>query len=144
MSPAMADAPRPAGADPGHRARIAEVVRFGVAGAVNTAFGFGVYSGLVLLGLPAFLSLLIATIAGVFFNFLTFGAFAFRQFDARRLPRFLGAYGLIYLFNLALLEGLRAATGLGPIYAQFACLAVVAPTAYLVLKAKVFRESLDE
>ena len=116
----------------------AEVVRFGAAGAVNTAFGFGVYAGLVLLGLAPFLALLAATVVGVFFNFLTFGGFAFRRLDARRLPRFLAAYALIYLFNLALLEGLRAATGLGPIVAQLLCLVVVAPTAYVVLKAKVF------
>jgi putative flippase GtrA len=120
---------------------VAEVIRFGLAGVVNTAFGFGVYSGLVLLGVPVFLSLLVATIAGVFFNFLTFGGFAFRRLHARRLPRFLVAYGLIYLFNLAPLEGLRAATGLGPIPAQLACLVVVAPTAYFVLKAKVFQDS---
>jgi putative flippase GtrA len=116
-----------------------EVLRFGIAGAVNTAFGFGVYSGLVLLGMGPALALLLATVAGAFFNFLTFGGFAFRALDARRLPRFLVAYGLIYLLNLAMLEGLRAATGLGPILAQLACLVVVAPTAYLVLKAKVFQ-----
>lgn len=124
--------------------RIREAARFVIAGGVNTAFGFGVYSGLVLLGVPVAVSLLVATVAGVFFNFLTFGAFAFRQLHARRLPRFLVAYGLIYVFNLALLEGLRAATGLGPIAAQLACLVVVAPTAYLVLKARVFRPDTHE
>jgi len=121
-----------------------EALRFGVAGAVNTAFGFGVYSGLVLVGVPVSLSLLIATVAGVFFNFVTFGAFAFRRLEARRLPRFLVAYALIYVFNLALLKGLQAASGWGPIAAQLACLVVVAPAAYLLLKAKVFREVLDE
>ena len=76
---------------------------------------------------------------------MSFGSFAFRRLDARRLPRFLLAYGCIYVFNLALLEGLRAATGLGPIAAQLACLVVVAPAAYLVLKMKVFGESrVDE
>lgn len=117
-----------------------EVVRFGIAGMVNTAFGFGVYSGLVLLGVVPSIALFVATVIGVLFNFLTFGGFTFRRLDAHRLPRFLVAYALIYLFNLALLEGLRAATGLGPIVAQLACLVLVAPTAYLVLKAKVFRE----
>jgi len=123
---------------------IAEAIRFGIAGAVNTAFGFGVYSGLVLLGLPVSVALLVATVAGVFFNFLTFGAYAFRRFDTRRLPRFLLAYTFIYLFNLGLLEALRAATGLGPIVAQLACLALVAPSAYLLLKMKVFQEMPHE
>jgi len=136
---AMADAPRPAETAVHRGAHLAEMLRFLVAGGVNTAFGFGVYSGSVLLGMPVFAALLVATVVGVFFNFLTFGGFAFRRLDVRRLPRFLVAYGFIYLFNLGLLEGLRAATGLGPILAQLACLVVVAPTAYLVLKAKVFR-----
>jgi putative flippase GtrA len=116
-----------------------EVLRFGIAGAVNTAFGFGVYAGLVMLGLAPWLALALATVIGVFFNFLTFGGFAFRRLDAHRLPRFLVAYAVIYLFNLVLLETLRAATGIGPIVAQLLCLVVVAPTAYGVLKAKVFQ-----
>jgi putative flippase GtrA len=140
----MAEPEQSTGAARGQNSRVAEAIRFAIAGAVNTAFGFGVYSGLVLLGMPAFLSLLVATVAGVFFNFLTFGAYAFRKLAARRLPRFLVAYGFIYLINLALLEGLRAATGLGPIPAQLACLVVVAPAAYLILKAKVFRDPAHE
>ena len=140
MTVAASEAP----GGPGPRARIAEILRFGVAGLVNTAFGFGVYASLVLAGLPVFLALLLATVAGVFFNFLTYGGYAFRQLAARRLPRFLVAYGGIYAFNLALLEGLRAFTALGPIAAQLACLAVVTPTAYLVLKKAVFREETHE
>ena len=128
----------------GQDSRFGEAARFVVAGGVNTAFGFGVYAGLVLLGAPVPVSLFVATLAGVFFNFITFGAFAFRQLHARRLPWFLVAYGLIYVFNLALLEGLRGATGLGPILAQLACLLVVAPTAYIVLKAAVFRPHSHE
>jgi len=123
---------------------IAEFVRFGIAGAVNTAFGFAVYAGFVMLGLQPAVALLLATVAGVFFNFVTFGAYTFRRLAAHRLPRFLVAYGCIYLFNLALLEGLRAATGIGPILAQLACLLVVAPTAYFVLRAKVFQGGADE
>jgi putative flippase GtrA len=123
------------------RERIGEIFRFGVAGAINTVAGFAIYSVLVLLGLPPFAALLAATVSGVFFNFLTYGGLAFRALDAHRLPRFIVAYAVIYFFNLALLEGLRAGTGLGPIAAQLACLAVVAPTAYVILKLKVFQES---
>lgn len=139
----MADAPGAPQAG-GTAGRVAEVLRFLVAGLVNTAFGFGVYAGLVVLGVPVFLALLVATVAGVFFNFLTYGGYAFRRLDAHRLPRFLLAYGGIYAFNLALLEALRAGAGLGPIAAQLACLVVVTPTAYLVLRNAVFREKPHE
>ena len=130
-----ADPARP----PDRTARAAEIARFGIAGAANTAFGFGVYSGLVLLGMPVFAALLLATVTGIFFNFLTFGGFAFRRLEARRLPRFVAAYASIYLFNLALLHLVRATTGLGPIPAQLACLVVVAPAAYVALRTMVFR-----
>jgi putative flippase GtrA len=126
--------------EPQRSSRWAEILRFAIAGAVNTAFGFGVYSGLVLLGLPVAVALLIATVIGVLFNFLTFGGFAFRRLDARRLPRFVLAYGLVYVLNLALLEGVRGLSGLGPVSGQLACLPVVAPLAYLLLRAAVFRE----
>lgn len=136
----MADMPNPGDRAGKFGERAWEVARFGVAGVLNTAFGFGLYSLLVLLGLAVPLALLLATVAGVFFNFLTFGGYAFQRLQIRRLPRFLVAYGGIYVFNLALLEGLRRVTGLGPIVAQLACLVIVAPTAYLILKAKVFKE----
>ena len=54
------------------------------------------------------------------------------------------AYGGIYVFNLLLLEGVRWYTGWGPIVAQAACLVVVAPTVYVVLKARVFQEHPHE
>ena len=116
-----------------------EVARFLAAGVTNTVFGFAVYAGLVLAGVPVAAALLVATVTGVFFNFVTFGAIAFRRLEAARLPRFAVAYTAIYLFNLALLEAVRRLTPLGDVLAQLACLVVVAPVAYLVLKTRVFQ-----
>ena len=120
-------------------ARVAEIARFLVAGAANTAFGFAVYAGLVLAGVPAPLALLVATVFGVLFNFVSFGALAFRRLEARRLPRFVLAYAAIYAFNLALLQAVRRLTPLGDVIAQLACLVVVAPAAYLLLRTRVFQ-----
>jgi putative flippase GtrA len=121
------------------RAHLVEFARFGFAGAVNTVFGFAVYAGLVVAGLPPAVALLVATIAGVFFNFVSFGRLAFRRLEAKRLPRFLAAYAVIYVANLALLESVRRLTPLGPIVAQLGCLAVIAPAAFLLLKTRVFQ-----
>ena len=118
---------------------LAEIARFGVAGIANTMFGFAVYALLILAGSNDALALLAATVVGVLFNFVTFGAFAFRRLEAARLPRFLAAYLIVYGLNLALLKGVQAVTPLGPIGAQLACLVVVAPAAYALLKAKVFQ-----
>ena len=120
--------------------RFAEFLRFSVAGGANMVFGFVAYAALILAGLAVPLALLVATIAGVFFNFFTFGGYTFRKLEARRLPKFLVAYGFIYVLNLALLDGVRHFTGLGPITAQLVALVVVAPTVYFVLRARVFHE----
>lgn len=120
--------------------RSAEVFRFLVSGGANTVFGFAAYAALVWAGLAVPLALLLATVAGVFFNFFTFGAYTFRKLEFRRLPRFLLVYGLIYALNLLLLESLMRLAGLGPIVGQLLALIVVAPTAYFVLRARVFQE----
>ena len=119
---------------------VAEVARFFISGGANMAFGFVAYAALVWLGLAVPLALLAAPLAGVFFNFLTFGGYTFRKLEARRLPRFLVAYGFIYVLNLVLLEAIIRVAGLGPIVAQLAALVVVAPTVYFVLRARVFQE----
>jgi putative flippase GtrA len=117
---------------------MSEVVRFLLTGGLNTAFGFGLYALLVYAGMAAPLALAAATVAGVLFNFVSFGTLTFRRLDSRRLPRFLVAYAAIYGFNLLLLEAVQRYAGTGPILGQLLCLAVVAPTAYLVLKTQVY------
>lgn len=116
----------------------AEVARFVLTGGLNTLFGFALYSGLVLAGMVPGWALLVATVIGVLFNFVSFGSLTFRKLEARRLPRFLAAYTIIYLGNLALLWAAQAAFRVGPIAGQLLCLVVVAPAAYLLLKTRVF------
>jgi hypothetical protein len=84
------------------------------------------------------LALLLATFAGVFFNFMTFGSLAFRRLELRRLPAFVAAYAFLYTFNLGLLHVVRTRLNMGAIDGQLACLVVVAPTAYLLLRSTVF------
>ena len=128
---------RTGGAD--QRDRVgAEIRRFLVAGFLNMAFGFAVYAIAVLAGVNVAVALLLATFAGVFFNFVTFGGYAFRQLELRRLPAFLASYAFLYALNLALLHVVRTGLKMGAIDGQLACLVVVAPTAYLLLRSKVF------
>lgn len=115
-----------------------EAIRFLFTGVLNTLVGFAIYAGLVYTGLAPALALLVATGLGVLFNFVSFGKLAFRRLEARLLPRFLVAYAVIYGFNLLLLEGVQRYAGAGPVLAQFLCLFVVAPGAYLLLKTQVY------
>lgn len=115
------------------------LIRFLLAGAVNTLFGLGVYVGCVLAGLPAWLAMLVGTAAGIVFNFVSLGGYAFRDLSVRRMPRFVCCYGVTYLVNLAALHLLRAVIA-DPIVGQIALTAPMALFSYLVLSRFVFRQ----
>jgi putative flippase GtrA len=79
-------------------------IRFLFVGGINTLFGYGVYTGLILLHLHYALASLISTIAGIFFNFFTVGNFVFRNKDSKLVFRFFAVYGITYLINLGFLK----------------------------------------
>lgn len=79
-------------------------VRYLLVGALNTAFGYGVFALLVLLGLPYPLAVFLSTTAGVLFNFKTYGTLVFGSHDNRRIGRFFAVYALCYAINLIPLE----------------------------------------
>ena len=69
-------------------------------GGLNTAFGYGVYAGLILVGVPYPVAVFVSTAAGVLFNFKTYGTLVFQSHDNRLLGRFIAVYALIYVLNL--------------------------------------------
>lgn len=75
-------------------------IRFLLVGGLNTAFGYGVYALLILLGVPYPLAVFLSTAAGVLFNFKTYGTLVFGSRDNRLLGRFIAVYALIYVLNL--------------------------------------------
>ena len=79
-------------------------VRFLVAGVINTLFGFVVYSISIMAGMEVWLALLAGMLSGTLFNFLTTGAYVFRELSIARFPRFVICYLLIYFINFMLLD----------------------------------------
>ncbi len=120
-----------------HRARLAELWRYGHVGLINTAFGYGLYALLVWLGLNLYLAQITAQIIGAGFNYLTFGKLVFRGARSNRVA-FIGAYALHYLLGLAFLAVAHRFIP-SPYVAGFVALVAVAPINYLVLKRFVFR-----
>jgi putative flippase GtrA len=118
-------------------APVSRFVRFLLAGAVNTLFGFAVYSAAILLDAPTWAALLIGTLAGIAFNFFTVGGYVFRELSARRLPRFIGAYLLVYAVNLGLIGWLSALLH-GKIVAQLVLVAPMALFSYVLMARFVF------
>jgi putative flippase GtrA len=116
-----------------------QFLRFLLAGGLNTLFGFGVYALAVLAGLPVWLAMLVGTVAGVAFNFVTLGGYAFRDLSVRRLPRFVLGYAGVYAANLAAF-GLVHRRVADPVACQVLLVVPVALFSYLVMSRFVFRK----
>ena len=117
----------------------AQFARFLVVGALNTAFGYGVFAALVMLGVGPGSALVATYFVGVPFNYMTTGRFVFKPGGGAAFLRFVVAYVAVYLFNLALFRMLELA-GAGPLLAQALCLPVVAVFSFFLFKLHVFRD----
>jgi putative flippase GtrA len=115
-----------------------QFVRFLGVGLLNTAFGYSVFAGLVLAGMAPMLALVIAYVLGVIFNYFTTRRMVFAG-QHGSLLRFVAAYVVIYLVNVALYE-IASALGAGPLLAQALSLPPVAVFSFLLFKFKVFRD----
>jgi putative flippase GtrA len=111
--------------------------RFLAVGVLNTIFGYGVFYSLLRAGLAPTIALALATIAGVLFNFVTTGRVVFENPDASRLWRFVGVYGLVFVFNATLLDA-AIRLGAGAALAQALLLAPCVALSYLLNRAFVF------
>jgi putative flippase GtrA len=113
-------------------------LRFLLVGGLNTLFSYLVFSGLIWLGWRDVYALPVATVAGISFNFLTYGKLVFESLDRRNLPRFVLGYLGLYVCNVL---GLRALARVGlDAYAAQALLTVpLALVSYIVNDRWVFR-----
>lgn len=119
--------------------RFARPVRFLAVGAVNTAFGYLAYAALLWLGLHYAAAVVVGTVLGVMFNFMTTGTLVFDGLSAGRFARFVGAYAVtcgVNILCLRLLTGL----GLDPYRAGALCLLPMAAFSYGLMRWFVFQE----
>ncbi len=117
-----------------------QFVRFLLAGLANTLFGLTVYAGAIRIGLATWAALLAGMLAGLAFNFVTLGGYAFRDLSLQRLPRFVCCYVATYLLNLGALHLLRSFLA-DAIVAQVILTPPMAVFSYLCLSRFVFRKT---
>ena len=113
-----------------------QIFLFLVAGAANTLFGYVVFGALMLIGLSPAPAAVAAAIAGILFNFRTFGM-VFADRDPRRFLRFVGVYAALIALNVVLLHVLIGA-GLHALVAQALVLPVFATLSFLLMRGFVF------
>jgi len=119
------------------------VLRFGIVGLVNTAFGYGVFALLVLAGIWPGAALIAATIAGVAFNFQTSRRLVFRS-GARGLGlRFAALYSGVLVVNWISLRTLHG-LGLADLLGQAILVLPMAILSFAGQRAFVFGRSAGE
>jgi len=115
-----------------------EFFRFVQIGVLNTIFGYGVFALVYLVTAQPNLSMITATIFGVFFNFFTTGRIVFGNRKASVLASFLLGYCVALGVNIVLLNVLLE-LGLNGLVAQALLLPITVVLSYLINSRIIFR-----
>jgi len=117
-----------------------KVGKFLIAGGINTVFGYLVYAALIYAGLSYLIALLISTIAGVVFNFFSFGHLVFGRYKNWLVfIKFIIFYIFIYLINGSLLNFLIKEFFFSPYMGQILCIPSSAILSWLLMKYWVYK-----
>lgn len=91
-------------------------------GALNTIFGYSVFSFFIFLNISYGFALFFGTILGVAFNYRTIGSFVFNHAETKNgIYRFIFCYLVTYIFNLYSLSLLINYLKLNPYVSQLLC-----------------------
>jgi putative flippase GtrA len=114
------------------------VWRYYQAGIVNTLFGYGLFAGLITLGLNLYAAQIIAHVLGVAFNYLTYSRYTFAGHSSNSSKRwFILSYVVNYFLALgALALAIRVVDS--PYVAGLGATIVVSLINYFILKRFVF------
>ena len=80
-----------------------QVIKFIIAGMINTIFYFFIYSIFIFMGLDYKVSALLATTIGVFFSFKIFGKYVFYSNKNQLIFKFILIYSILYILNISLI-----------------------------------------
>ncbi len=118
-------------------------IRFLLTGALNTAFGYMMFSLFTYLtGYPS-LSVVLANIVGVLFNFKTYGTLVFSSKDNSLIYRFFGAYIFITIVQIISLKLLLLYVGItNPHLAGAIVTLPMALLSFILLRKFVFHQKL--
>jgi len=115
-----------------------QFLKFILTGALNTAFGYCMFSLFVFLTKSPSYSVILANIVGVLFNFKTYGKLVFNSKDNSKLFRFCGVYVLITLLQISLIKVLKNVGLSDPYLAGAILLLPIAFLSYVLMKKFVF------
>ena len=117
------------------------IVRFFLVGALNSVFGFFVFSAVACIGQGTVVALLAGNAAGLVFNFFSTGRLVFRTIKRRYIPRFSVCYTAMLLINISLLATLTPLVG-SEVWAQAILTLPMALLSYGALTFWVYRPTV--
>ena len=121
-----------------------QFIRFVFVGALNTAFGFGVYCLMIWIGVPYWGATLISNVLGVLFNFKTIGILVFENSSNRLFFRFVSCYVLAYGLNVGIIYLLTHFAGLNDYWSGLIATPFVALFSFFYQKLFVFNQKKHE
>jgi putative flippase GtrA len=119
-----------------------QLIRFFLVAGLNTLFGYGMFALLIYIGLHYSMAVLISTIAGVLFNFKTYGLLVFNSKNNKLIFKFILIYIILYLSNIG---GIAAFEyfGIGNYIGGMLMLVPVGLLGFLLNKKFVFKTSIS-
>ncbi len=113
-------------------------IKFLFVAGINTLFGLSIFYLTVFLLKNPYLSVVVATIIAVLFNFKTYGALVFKSKDNSRVFRFVGVYVCTMLVQMGLLKGLALIGIPNPYIAGAIILLPVSLLSFFLMRKFVF------
>lgn len=115
---------------------IKRFIRFLIVGGLNTMVGYLIFATLILVGLPTPAAIILATVLGVLFNYVSTGGIVFRD-RSGRLWRFVAVYVVQTGLNIGGVTALERA-GIHPLIGGFVVLPFLVVLTFLAMRRFVF------
>jgi putative flippase GtrA len=116
-------------------------LKFILAGLLNTIFGYTFFAILIFLKINTFFSLFVSTIAGIIFNYLTFGQLVFNLNKSKLLfTKFIFVYFVSYMINVYLLKVFMDFFNNNAFVAQIICLPFVVMFNWISMNYWVYKK----
>lgn len=116
------------------------ITKFLGVGLLNTIVGYAIYAILILLHMPYLAALLIATVAGVTFNYFSIGRLVFKSRGGLNIfGKFIAAYGVVYFVNAVGLELSIKHFQVGPYIGQALCVPPSVLLSWLLMNYWVYK-----
>ena len=117
-----------------------KIIKFLSVGVINTVFGYSIYALLLFIKTPYLIALFVATIAGVVFNYFSFGRMVFKGVGGWFVFRkFVVGYALIYGANAFLLGALTRNFHVNLYIGQIICIPISVLLSWLLMNYWIYK-----